>query len=63
MNKLRELIAEFKKNRGGGEWLELQDFICDRREAIADLIDEAHKIGLTLRKDHPLSVALSKLEK
>jgi len=63
MNKLREFIEANRKNPCGATWRDLQDYLCDNRDAIADLIDAAQECGITLRADHPLSIALSKLEK
>jgi hypothetical protein len=62
MNKLRELIAAVKNQEYLSE-RKLEKYLYERRDEFADLIDEAQKIGLTLRDDHPLTIALAKLEK
>jgi hypothetical protein len=64
MNKLRELITKVDdKSIPGTDYLALLKYLDSNAEAIADLIDAAKSTGLSLRADHPLSVALSKLEK
>jgi hypothetical protein len=58
MNNLRELISLAAQN-----WNQHEYWLISHANDIADLIDEAQKIGLTLREDHPLAIALAKLEK
>jgi len=66
MNRLRELIL-MRAETTGVRWdiatVNLILYLRDNAEAMADLIDAARDTGLTLRADHPLTIALDKLEK
>ena len=70
MNKLRELM-DIKNQTNGRDYTKKQyDVACSNLhiylfcnvEAIADLIDAAKECGLAQRPDHPLTIAVNKLE-